>query len=273
MTFQITANEYRRFQDMLEQSSGIVLGDGKDYLLSSRLKLLLAQQQLGSITALLDSLDGDQRLQEKVIEAMATHETQWFRDDSPYRVFRERLLPELAALRRPLRLWSAACSSGQEPYSLSIEIEEFRQRSPGRLAVGEQILATDISQAVLTQAKDGVYPSLAMTRGMPEPYWRQYFQPLAEGRWRLDSRIKQRVEFRQHNLQHGFDGLGRFDVIYCRNVLIYFAAKLQLDLIKRLHGSLNPQGYLVLGVSEQVQNLREYFETVPCHPGVIYRAR
>ncbi|MDO6805610.1 CheR family methyltransferase, partial [Wenyingzhuangia sp. 1_MG-2023] len=102
----------------------------------------------------------------------ATHETQWFRDDSPYRVFRERLLPELAALRRPLRLWSAACSSGQEPYSLSIEIEEFRQRSPGRLAGGEQILATDISQAVLTQAKDGVYPSLAMTRGMPEPYWR-----------------------------------------------------------------------------------------------------
>ncbi|MDO6749112.1 chemotaxis protein, partial [Gilvimarinus sp. 1_MG-2023] len=86
MTFQITANEYRRFQDMLEQSSGIVLGDGKDYLLSSRLKQLLAQQQLGSITALLDRLDGDQRLQEKVIEAMATHETQWFRDDSPYRV-------------------------------------------------------------------------------------------------------------------------------------------------------------------------------------------
>ncbi|MFK4750969.1 CheR family methyltransferase [Oceanobacter antarcticus] len=273
MTLQITADEYLRFRDMLEQSSGIMLGDGKEYLVSSRLRRLLEKHNLSSISDLLSTLNGNRRLQELVIDAMTTNETLWFRDEHPYRVFRERLLPELAGLRRPLKIWSAACSTGQEPYSLSIEIEEFRKRSPGSLATGERILATDISPSSLAQAKDGIYQQLAIRRGMNEQHLKSYFHPLDGDRWQIDPKIKSRVDFRQQNLQQSFTGLGKFDVIYCRNVLIYFSADLKYDIIKRMHGSLNPQGYLVLGASESLHNLGEYFEMVQCHPGIIYRAR
>lgn len=273
MTLQITADEYKQFREMLEKSSGIMLGDGKEYLIASRLRRLLDDNSIRSINDLLKRLTSDRRLQEQVIDAMTTNETLWFRDEHPYRVFRDRLLPELAEQRRPIKIWSAACSTGQEPYSLSIEIEEFRKRYPGKLASGERIIATDISPSALTAARSGVYPQLAIRRGMSEQYLKEYFHPQDGDTWQIDAKLKGRVDFRSQNLQQNFSGLGKFDVIFCRNVLIYFSADLKYDIIRRMHGSLNTGGYLVLGASESMNNLGEYFDMVQCHPGIIYRAR
>ncbi len=273
MTLQITADEYRQFREMLESSSGIMLGEGKEYLIASRLRRLLDSQGLKSINDLLRKLSLDRALQEQVIDAMTTNETLWFRDEHPYRVFRERLLPELAEARRPLKIWSAACSTGQEPYSLSIEIEEFRKLYPGKLASGERILATDISPSSLAAAKQGVYQQLAIRRGMSDKHLKSYFHPRDGDCWQIDEKIKSRVDFRSQNLQQNFSALGKFDVIFCRNVLIYFSGDLKYDILRRMHGLLNPGGYLVLGASESMNNLGEYFDMVQCHPGIIYRAR
>ena len=271
MTLKITAEEYNRFRDMLERSSGITLGDGKEYLVSSRLRRMMEHNALRTISDLLRTVESNRKLQEEVIDAMTTNETLWFRDEHPYRIFRERLLPEMAAARRPLRIWSAACSTGQEPYSLSIEIEEFRKRSS--LMAGERILATDISPSSLALAKEGIYQQLAIRRGMSDQHLKNYFRQLDSDRWQIDQKIKSRVDFRPQNLQQNFSALGKFDIIFCRNVLIYFSADLKYDILKRMHACLNPNGYLMLGASESLNNLGEYYDMVQCFPGIIYRAR
>ena len=273
MSLNISAEEYSRFREMLEKSSGITLGEGKEYLVSSRLRRMMEQHGLRNISDLLRVVELNRTVQEQVIDAMTTNETLWFRDEHPYRIFRERLLPELAATRRPLRVWSAACSTGQEPYSLSIEIEEYRKRYPASLAAGERILATDISPSALTLAREGTYQQLAIRRGMSDQHLKNYFHQLDGDRWQIDSRVKSRVDFRQQNLQQSYAALGKFDVIFCRNVLIYFSADLKFDILKRMHACLNPKGYLLLGASESLNNLGEYYEMVQCHPGIIYRAR
>lgn len=273
MVKDLTADEYNRFRQVLEKSSGIMLGVGKEYLVNSRLRRMMEREGIGSFTELLNNMERNRSLQEKVIDAMTTNETLWFRDDHPYRIFREKLLPELAANRRPIKIWSAACSTGQEPYSLSIEIEEYKKRNPGQLMAGERILATDISATALDAAKEGVYQQLAIRRGMTDGYLKMYFDAVDDGRWRIRQNIRSRVEFRSQNLQQSFALLGKFDIIYIRNVLIYFSADLKQDILQRMHASLNPGGYLMLGASEAMNNLGDYFEMVQCHPGIVYRAK
>lgn len=273
MVKDLTPDEYNRFRQVLEKNSGIMLGIGKEYLVNSRLRRMMERESINSFTELLNNIERNRSLQEKVIDAMTTNETLWFRDDHPYRIFRDKLLPELAANRRPLKIWSAACSTGQEPYSLSIEIEEFKKRYPGKLMAGERILATDISATALDAAKEGVYQQLAIRRGMTDGYLKMYFDEAGEGRWRIRQNIRSRVEFRSQNLQQSFTLLGKFDIIYIRNVLIYFSADLKQDILQRMHASLNPGGYLMLGASEAMNNLGDYYEMVQCHPGIVYRAK
>ncbi|MEN9465424.1 MAG: hypothetical protein RL217_1605 [Pseudomonadota bacterium] len=273
MIKELTADEYNRFRAVLEKNSGITLGLGKEYLVNSRLRRMMEREAIGSVTELLNSMERNRSLQEQVIDAMTTNETLWFRDDHPYRIFRDKLLPELSAQKRPLKIWSAACSTGQEPYSLSIEIEEYKKRFPGQLMAGERILATDISPSSLQQAKDGVYQALAIRRGMNDSHLKVYFDEDAEGRWRIRQNVRSRVEFRIQNLQQSFALLGKFDIIFIRNVLIYFSADLKMDILQRMHGSLNPGGYLMLGASEAMNNLGDYYEMVQCHPGIVYRAK
>ncbi|QQD22926.1 methyltransferase [Oceanospirillaceae bacterium ASx5O] len=269
----MTADEYNRFRLMLEKSSGIMLGQGKEYLVTSRLRRLMERESINSITELMSAMERSRSLQETVIDAMTTNETLWFRDEHPYRIFREKLLPEIAAQRRPLKIWSAACSTGQEPYSLSMEIEEYKKRNPGQLMAGERILATDISPSSLAAAKEGVYQQLAIRRGMNDIHLKNYFDEDSDGRWRIRQNVRGRVEFRIQNLQQSFAMLGKFDIIFCRNVLIYFSAELKTDILRRMHASLNPGGYLMLGASEALNNLSDYYEMVQCHPGIVYRAK
>ncbi|WP_275944422.1 CheR family methyltransferase [Venatoribacter cucullus] len=273
MTKEMTADEYNRFRLMLEKNSGIMLGQGKEYLVTSRLRRLMERESINSITELMSAMERSRSLQETVIDAMTTNETLWFRDEHPYRIFREKLLPEIAAQRRPLKIWSAACSTGQEPYSLSMEIEEYKKRNPGQLMAGERILATDISPSSLAAAKEGVYQQLAIRRGMNDIHLKNYFDEDSDGRWRIRQNVRGRVEFRIQNLQQSFAMLGKFDIIFCRNVLIYFSAELKTDILRRMHASLNPGGYLMLGASEALNNLSDYYEMVQCHPGIVYRAK
>ncbi|WP_277613407.1 CheR family methyltransferase [Venatoribacter cucullus] len=273
MTKEMTADEYNRFRVMLEKNSGIMLGQGKEYLVTSRLRRLMERESINSITELMSAMERSRSLQETVIDAMTTNETLWFRDEHPYRIFREKLLPEIAAQRRPLKIWSAACSTGQEPYSLSMEIEEYKKRNPGQLMAGERILATDISPSSLAAAKEGVYQQLAIRRGMNDIHLKNYFDEDSDGRWRIRQNVRGRVEFRIQNLQQSFAMLGKFDIIFCRNVLIYFSAELKTDILRRMHASLNPGGYLMLGASEALNNLSDYYEMVQCHPGIVYRAK
>lgn len=273
MIKDLTADEYERFRQMLEKSSGIMLGQGKEYLVRSRLRRLQEKESLMSVSELMVAMERNRNLKDQVIDAMTTNETLWFRDDHPYRIFREKLLPEMAALKRPFKIWSAACSTGQEPYSLSMEIEEYKKRYPGQLMAGERILATDISPSSLETAKEGLYQQLAIRRGMNDAHLKSYFDEDELGRWRIKQNIKSRVEFRSQNLQQSFTLLGKFDIIYCRNVLIYFSADLKQDILTRMHASLNPGGYLMLGASEAMNNLGDYYEMVQCRPGIVYRAK
>jgi chemotaxis protein methyltransferase CheR len=175
---------------------------------------------------------------------MTTNETLWFRDNHPFRILSEKLLPEFADQRKAsLRIWSAACSTGQEPYSTAMVIEEFRRQRPGRIG-DVKITATDISKSVLEVARRGEYEMIAIGRGLsPE----------------------------RHLLERYM--LGKFDLVMCRNVLIYFSADLKKDILQRIHATLNPGGYLILGASESLNGLSDLYEMVQCHPGIIYRKK
>lgn len=273
MSFSISAPEYDQFKQKLEQYSGITLGDNKEYLITSRLRRLLESENLADFSELIKAMDRNLKLKELVVDAMTTNETLWFRDDHPFKIFREKLLPELAKTRRPLRIWSAACSTGQEPYSLSIAIEEFKRTNPGALVGDVKIIATDISPTALAIAKEGVYPQLALKRGMGDVHLRQYFKQQAEDEWKINDEIKRRIEFRSLNLQSSYSMLGKFDIVFCRNVLIYFSADFKLDILKRIHGTLNADGQLFVGASEAVNNLADYYKMQQFSPGISYQAK
>jgi chemotaxis protein methyltransferase CheR len=273
MSFSISATEYDQFKQKLEQYSGIMLGDNKEYLITSRLRRLLESEKLANLSELIQAMDRNLKLKGLVIDAMTTNETLWFRDDHPFKIFREKLLPELAKTRRPLRIWSAACSTGQEPYSLSIAIEEFKRLNPGALMGDVKIIATDISPTALAIAKEGLYPQLALKRGMGDAHLKQYFTQQGDDEWKINDEIKRRIEFRALNLQTSYSLLGKFDIVFCRNVLIYFSADFKMDILKRIHGTLNNDGHLFVGASEAVSNLADYYKMQQFNPGISYQAK
>lgn len=269
--------DFQLFREFLEKSSGIVLGDNKQYLVASRLNRLLEQQGITSLGELVRRIQASPRagLREAVIDAMTTNETLWFRDVYPFEVLKNKLIPEFIKDNpgQRLRIWSAACSSGQEPYSLSMSIDEFERSNLGQLRAGAQIVATDLSGSILTAAKSAEYDSLSVARGLSQERLTRYFDPLAPGRWQVKAPIRSRVEFRALNLLESYAMLGKFDIVFCRNVLIYFSADVKKDILRRMHGVLKPGGYLMLGASEALNGLPELFQMVQCSPGIVYRAR
>ncbi|WP_108124501.1 CheR family methyltransferase [Saccharospirillum mangrovi] len=267
---------YEAFCDFLEKHSGICLGASKQYLVSSRLRKILQEASIGTLTELVAAMSraGGQSLRSDVIDAMTTNETLWFRDIHPFRILEEQLLPEFyqQKVNRPLRIWSAACSTGQEPYSISMMIEEFKQKNRV-FSAGEKIIATDISNTALDAAKSAEYAMLAIGRGLDPERLKRHFEETPGGRWKVKTPIAQRVEFRPMNLQDSYALLGKFDIVFCRNVLIYFTAEFKRDILTRIHATLNPGGYLMVGASEAVNGLGDLYEMVHCRPGIIYRKR
>lgn len=269
--------EFDQFRQFLQDACGIALGDNKQYLVSNRIRRLLEEHKLASFSDLVRALKvgGSRQLRDQVIDAMTTNETFWFRDIYPYEYFKSHLLPALMANNKmlgPIRIWSAACSSGQEPYSISMMVEEYKRQSMGVLTRPVQIVATDLSSIVLDQARKGEYDRLSILRGLPTDRLERYFDQPSENLWRIKPFVRERIEFKALNLLDAYGSLGRFDIVFCRNVLIYFNADLKRQILQKIHASLKPQGVLYLGSSEGLSGAADLFEMVRCEPGILYKA-
>ncbi|GAA0789739.1 chemotaxis protein CheR [Shewanella aestuarii] len=267
--------EYNQFRLFLEQHSGIVLGENKQYLVRSRLAPLMGKHNLPSLSEVVkhSMKPTERQLRAEVIDAMTTNETLWFRDRYPFDLLHNTLLPEYSKLGRSLRIWSAACSSGQEPYSLAMTALEYQQRKPGTLPGGVTIQATDLSPSMLERCKNAEYDGLALARGLSEERKRQFFDALPNGNMKIKDNVKRLVNFRAHNLLESYTLLGKYDIIFCRNVLIYFAPEAKAKILRQFAAALNPKGILFLGASESIAGLTDEFDMVRCNPGIYYQKK
>jgi chemotaxis protein methyltransferase CheR len=262
----LNPDEFAIFQKFLMDSCGILLGESKQYLVKNRLTGLLKEGDYASITQLIAALRAgtvSSRLKSRIIDAMTTNETFWFRDNAHFEELRYVLLPAWAANKTggTLRVWSAACSSGQEPYSIGICVEEFFRYGWTGIKRNVQIIGTDISESVLAEANQAVYSDMALSRGLDGNLKSRYFEPY-QGNWKLKPEVADRVRFQQFNLLKPFAALGRFDIVFCRNVLIYFSEELKRDILERIAKVLNPGGYLFLSSTESLPSGLDSYETV-----------
>jgi chemotaxis protein methyltransferase CheR len=257
---------------LLAKNSGLCLDDDKQYLVESRLAPLVRRYNLDGVDGLVRRLElaPEPALMRDVVEAMTTNETFFFRDRTPFDNFRNFMLPqfmEARAAERRIRIWCAACSTGQEPYSLAMILDEEARKVAGWRI---DILATDIARNVLDVAREGLYSQFEVQRGLPIAMLLRYFQQKGD-RWQIADHLRSRVRFEDCNLISDFRDLGQFDVIFCRNVLIYFDVPTKRSVLDRLYHSLGEGGYLVLGAAETVVGLTEQFVPHPQYPGLIQR--
>jgi len=278
----ITSKEFELMRDYIEKECGIDLSRDKAYLIESRLSGILSESGLSSFEELYYKLriQKDAKMNEKVIDAITTHETLWFRDRTPWRILEEVLLPtyidEIRQNKRnKVRIWSAGCSTGQEPYSTAMTIDSYLERHRIKdISLDHfEIFATDISGSVLDIARAGKYDSISIIRGLDDEYKNKYFTN--EGRkWILSSKIRDRVVFRQFNLQNSFISLGKFDIVFCRYVLIYFSAQLKKEVFQKISQVLNrPRGVLFLGNSEVFTDYEDSFTRKEHQGGVYYMVK
>lgn len=275
-TTQVSSVDYQQFRQFLETACGILLGENKQYLVASRLNKIMSQYEIANLSELIARMQqiSQRSLKQAVIDAMTTNETLWFRDSHPFELFKSRLLPEMLENNRTgrLRVWSAACSSGQEPYSLSMMLNEFIATNRNIIKPQLEVVATDLSRLMLEHCKQAEYDGLSLGRGLSTERRRQFFEPVNDDVWRVKQEIRQRVRFQALNLMDSYLSLGKFDAVYCRNVLIYFSAELKRDILSRIHATLKPGGYLLLGASEGLSGLTDKYQMIHCHPGIIYKA-
>lgn len=268
MRAKLSSNEFKLMQKYIEEKCGVLLGEEKAYLIESRLCKLLIDSQLSSFIELYNMLikSNDKSFEEKIINAMTTNETLWFRDESPWTILEEILLPIYIKQLRSgekskIRIWSAASSTGQEAYSTAMCIDNFlnEKRIDDIDLSCFEIIATDISREVLKIAGMGRYNSISIMRGLKESYKNKYFK--SEGRvWKIDERIKNSIKFMKFNLQNSFLMLGKFDIIFCRYVMIYFSEKLKNEVLEKMRNSLVSNGVFFIGNSELINNYEQYFE-------------
>lgn len=264
---------YIKFREFLEQQCGIVLGNNKQYLVKSRLAPLMARFDVPSLAELVNRTlrPTERQLRAAVVDAMTTNETLWFRDKYPFELLKSKLLREFSELRRPVRIWSAACSSGQEPFSIAMIVDEFQRSNPGALPYGVNIVGTDISNTMLDLCKNATYDSLSLSRGLPADRKQRYFDDVGNGMSQVKESIRRMVTFRHLNLLDSYALMGKFDIIFCRNVLIYFSQDMKSNIIRSFYNSLNNKSYLLLGASESMSGLNSQFEMVRCNPGIVYQ--
>jgi len=272
---QLQESEYKQFRDFLELQCGIVLGDNKQYLVKSRLAPLMQRFNIATLSELVNKTMSpfERQLRSAVIDAMTTNETLWFRDTYPYELLKNQLLPDLEKTCRSVKIWSAASSSGQEPYSISMTIMEYQQSRPSSFAGGVSVLGTDISNTMLEHCQRAEYDGLALARGLSPERRAKFFEDSGKGMMRVKDVVRKRVSFRHLNLLDSYTLLGKFDIIFCRNVLIYFSPEVKAKIIRQFAQALNSRGYLILGASESLSSLNEDFEMLRCNPGIIYRKK
>lgn len=247
----------------VKKRTGLVLGTEKAYLVDSRLGPVARREGFASVEALVDAMmRGDRNLCVAASEALATHETFFFRDKTPFELFEQAILPAFKTSRagRKLKIWCAAASSGQEPYSLAMLLDEG-------VGPDADILATDMSGPVLEKAKAGVYSQFEVQRGLPIQRLVKHFDQTGET-WRIKPHLRQKIRFEQGNLLEDFSRYGRQDVIFCRNVLIYFDIETKAKVLDRLAALLADDGYLILGAAETVVGLTESLRPVAGRRGL-----
>jgi chemotaxis protein methyltransferase CheR len=257
----VTPLEYEFLRKLLKERSGLDLSSDKQYLVESRLLPLARRAALSGIGELVQKLkSGADELTTEVVEAMTTNETFFFRDKIPFDHLRQTVLPQLVqarASRQSLRIWCAASSTGQEPYSIAMCVKEFASLAGWRV----EIVATDLSQEVIEKSRAGIYSQFEVQRGLPIQMLVKYFTQIGQ-LWQLNPEIRAMVQHRQLNLLQDFSHLGRFDVIFCRNVLIYFDQDTKAAIFERLARMIEPDGVLMLGAAESVVGISDAFK--PC---------
>ncbi len=265
----MTPMDYEFLRKLLRERSGLDLSSDKQYLVESRLIPLARRVGLAGIPELVQKIkSGSEALTSEVVEAMTTNETFFFRDKIPFEHLRETVLPALTqarASRRSLRIWCAASSTGQEPYSIAMCVKEFAGLSGWRV----EIVATDLSQAVLEKSRAGIFSQFEVQRGLPIQMLVKHFTQVGE-LWQLSADIRAMVQHRQLNLLQDFSHLGMFDLIFCRNVLIYFDQDTKVSIFDRLARVIEPDGVLALGAAESVVGISDAFKPCPDRRG-LYR--
>ena len=270
----ISKSDFNYVRDLVRRHSAISLEPDKAYLIETRLAPLARQTGFDSLQALIASLrtNPGADLRDRVIEAMFTHETSFFRDGHPFEILKSMILPNLLAKRSPsqnLTIWCAACSSGQEPFSVAmLAREHFPDLARGRL----RTIATDLSEPILARARDGLYTQTEINRGLPPALLARYFDKQGSC-WRLKLEIRRMVDFQRSNLAEEWPNLPSPDIIFMRNVLIYFDQETKKSILSKIRKTLKPDGYLILGSSETTLNLDPTFESISIGKTVCYQLR
>lgn len=281
--------EFEHLRKLVHELCGILVPDEKTYLIQQRLMPVAKEAGCESFAAFIKTLPtlNSDHMRSRVVEAITTNETSWFRDKHPWEALREEVLPVLfeRVLERRLRvgaqsqggrvrIWSCAASTGQEAYSLAILIRSLLKsyQSKGLNLDHVEILATDISSEVLARAVRGRYTTLEVNRGLDAPVRDEFFLETSEG-WELQESIRDMVEFKRLNLMQPFHALGTFDLILCRNVMIYFDEDLRRQIVGQFHQMLNPEGLLLLGAAESLFCVSDAFQSVRLGKSMFYRKR
>jgi chemotaxis protein methyltransferase CheR len=265
----MTPQDYDFIRKLLKERSGLVLSSEKQYLVESRLMPVVRKAGLANLGELVRQLKAAvaSPLTTTVVEAMTTNESFFYRDKAPFEHFSDLVVPALLKARtgeRQIRIWCAAAATGQEPYSLAMSLAELGAALDGWRI---DLVATDISSAALEKAKAGNYSQFEVQRGLPIQRLVKYFSQVGD-QWQISPEIRAMVSYRHFNLLHDFSAFGTFDVVFCRNVLIYFDQPTKTDVLNRLARSVKPDGYLMLGAAETVVGLTPAFRPMPDHRGV-----
>jgi chemotaxis protein methyltransferase CheR len=274
---QLTDAEFKQLREYIEKSCGISLGDEKAYLVENRLVGLLTDTGSATFSELYKKAISEPGLglRDKIVDAMTTNETSWFRDLYPFdileKVIFKQFADEMAAgKRQKIRIWCAASSTGQEPYGIAMALHEFCRKNSVLPLANTEIIATDISPSVLFLAIAGRYDQIAMSRGMPQEIRDRYFTSSGKV-WVLSDKIRKMITFKKLNLQDDFRSFGKFDILFCRNVLIYFSDSFKRDLFNRFAAVMNPDGYFFLGASESASNYSDKFTMLTNNKHIYYQ--
>ena len=268
----LDSHEYDYVRDLVRTRSAIQLDASKDYLIDTRLARLAHTENYSSVNELVAQARRDAAVSKRLVEAMTTNETSWMRDAHPFEALRDHMLPDLIEARRSTRrlsIWSMACSSGQEPYSISMVM---RDAFPELSTWNVRILGTDLSTEMVARSKAGSYSQLETNRGMPARFLTR-FMTRQGTQFVVNDEARKGVEFRQMNLVETWPTLGQMDVVFLRNVLIYFDAETRRRIFAHLRRVMAPDGWLVLGGAETALNVDDHFERVNLGRSAAYRLR
>ncbi|MFH1139025.1 MAG: protein-glutamate O-methyltransferase CheR [Pseudomonadota bacterium] len=282
MKLKLTAEEFLLFRGFIEKQCGIFLGNDKSYLVEHRLSKLVAENccsSYGDLFRLARKEAFCGKLCGRIIDAITTNETSWFRDPKQFEVLRYSLLPRLWARSgggrgNNVEIWSAACSTGQEPYTIALTCLDFCQTVVKEPNCHKRfrILATDISESALTSAKSGVYDQASLNRGLETSRWGRFFRK-SGSTWSVGDELREMVTFKHFNLQSPFVGLGTFDIVFLRNVIIYFSDAMKKEVFRRTADCLAPGGKLFLGTGETASGHSDKFEVEEDGGTIFYRRK